>query len=122
MQGAILERRQQARMKTAGNADCHLGGLRTSGLMLDLSEGGLFVGPAIGWQDETFVKHTPFARLVQIGDDVVLSYREAWYAPEVLVVATVRWVGYSPTHQCHGFGFEFLRDESPPQRAAGAPH
>ncbi|MFH1810293.1 MAG: hypothetical protein ABIJ09_16225 [Pseudomonadota bacterium] len=81
-------------------------------MLLDLSAGGVFVGPAIGWQDEHFIRNTPFARVAHIGDEIVLSYREAWYAAEILTIAVLRWFGFSPVHQCYGFGFEFQRDDA----------
>ncbi len=107
MQAQQPEQRQDPRLATSSGAQCWMGGVTATGLILDLSGGGAFFGPSLHWQDEQFVKRTPFARLVRVGDQILFRYREDWYMPQIEILATLRWTGYSPRHHCHGYGLEF---------------
>ena len=101
------EKRQELRRGVSSQAEVSLGGVGSTGLVLDISPGGVFFGPMRRWQDEHFVTTTPFAQMVGIGDQVVLRFREDWYTEEVESIALLRWSGFSPRHHCFGFGLSF---------------
>jgi len=101
------ERRRSQRIATDWSAECRLGGLRSDGVIRDISEDGAFVALGVPVATVRPPPGTPFAELVEVGDQFVLSYRR--YPSESLVqaIGTLRWAGYNPTHRCRGLGVEF---------------
>jgi hypothetical protein len=47
---------------------------------------------------------------LEAGDTIVLTYRPEWRQAPVMVLATVRWVGFSHDNEVTGAGLKFEHD------------
>ena len=107
MAGNFGNRRQQPRREVNWTAEFRLGGTFAEGLIRDISQGGAFFSPAA---DEVTDAHSEHAlAFVEPGDTVLLKYAARPDDEPVTVLATVRWIGKSDTHEVPGAGVAFER-------------
>ncbi len=98
-----VESRKQFRIEVGWTGACTVGTTRVSGTILDISVGGGF----LGLRAATNPDQVPAGlAIIESGEAGTLSFLMVGQeATEVAI--SVRWVGYSKTHGCHGIGFEF---------------
>ena len=83
---------------------CHRSGSFAPGIVRDISAGGVFFACDDG-KDPTV--EIDLRRMIEPGDQVVLTYETARFAKARRRLATVRWIGPSRDHGCAGLGLRF---------------
>lgn len=96
-------RRRDKRVATSWPAECHIGDKILLGTVYDLSSEGIFFHPELHLTDGVFYNKDADAKAAEVGDEVKLRmiYRSE---PDISLIGSVRWTGYSDTYGCAGFG------------------
>lgn len=106
MATSIADKRLESRVPIRWRAACKLGGMNATGLLRDISGSGAFFSAA-GPEAE----HDPTAEqaieFLQQGDTVVLTFKPDWQENPVIMMATVKWIGFSRDNEVDGAGLEF---------------
>ncbi len=100
------DKRLEARVPIRWRAACKLGGMNAMGLLRDISGSGAFFSAAA-----PDAEHDPTAehaiKFLQQGDTVVLTFKPEWQENPVIMLATVKWIGYSRDNEADGAGLAF---------------
>lgn len=102
----VTNRRLETRNPVMFPVHCRLGGSATSGYIRDLSERGAFIEAVVDDTSSPVVEFS-FVSLIDVNDQFVLNYDQRQYDPPIYGLATIKWMGYSKTHKCSGFGIQF---------------
>ena len=110
MSAYVVNRRFESRVPVRWAASCQIGGRFSEGLVRDISGGGVFFTPVRqddAKEEEKAASHLSF---LEPGDTIVLTYRPEWRTDPLMVLATVRWVGFSHDNEVTGAGLKFEQD------------
>ncbi len=110
MSAYAVNRRFESRVPVRWAASCQLGGKLAEGLVRDVSGGGVFFTPVKSDRVDADAKAEGQLAFLEPGDTIVLTYRPEWRREPVMVLATVRWVGFSHDNEVTGAGLKFERD------------
>ena len=110
MSAYAVNRRFESRVPVRWAASCQLGGRFAEGLVRDISGGGVFFTPVRTDTSHEEDKAPAQLAFLEPGDTIVLTYRPDWREDPVMVLATVRWVGFSHDNEVTGAGLKFEND------------
>jgi hypothetical protein len=129
MKRAQAEKRDARRRLVGFPVECMMGGLVASGLVRDITLGGAFIASSHGRDLGGFQapSETAFNKLLQVGDQFLLTFTKTSVMNEHSVLATVCWQGISAEHGCHGYGAQYntarqLQVAQNPTRTQSAAH
>jgi hypothetical protein len=94
----IINSRRVQRRLTSWVAQCRVEGDVMPGCVLDISAHGAFFSPD---------GHDPDAGLA-VGQVVAIAFESEPNLAGIDLPCRVRWVGFSQSHGCRGFGLEFV--------------
>jgi hypothetical protein len=107
MSAYAVNRRFESRVPVRWAASCQLGGRFAEGLVRDISGGGVFFTPVRAEGEGEGEPSADGLAFLQPGDTIVLTYRPEWRSDPIMVLATVRWVGFSHDNEVTGAGLKF---------------
>jgi len=107
--GNVLNLRRAERKLVTWNAIARCGDLLVRGTILDWTIHGLFFEPTLGY-DRGFVADDAILDGLEAGDKLEIIVAAENKVPECQFSMEVRWLGYSQTHACYGFGAERIAE------------
>jgi hypothetical protein len=106
MDDSTTDRRNGPRVPVEWQAECRLGDKVASGVVRDVSGGGVFFTPILS--EQTLAgRRFHILSFLEPGDTVVLTYQPDWQTQPLMVLATVSWVGFSRDNDADGAGLCF---------------